>query len=60
MHGLWLIFDPRRVLTATAAMITVSAITLHFLALSTTKFDFLEFKGETMTAAEMAPLPPGR
>ena len=60
MHGLWMIFDPRRVLVATSAMITVSAITLHFLALSSTKFDFLEFKGEAMAAAEMAPLPPGR
>ena len=57
MHGIWMIFDPRRALTALAVMITVSSITLHFIMLSTTKFDFLEFKGETMTAAQMAPLP---
>jgi light-harvesting complex 1 alpha chain len=57
MHGIWMIFDPRRALTALAVMITVSSITLHFVMLSTTTFDFLDFKGESTTAAQMAPLP---
>ena len=60
MHGIWLMFDPRRALTALAVMITVSAVTLHFIVLSTTHHSWLEFKGESMSAAEMAPLPPGR
>ena len=60
MHGIWLMFDPRRALTALAVLITVSAVTLHFLTLSTATHSWLEFKGESMSAAEMAPLPPGR
>jgi hypothetical protein len=57
MHGIWMMFDPRRALTALAVMITVSSITLHFLVLSTATHSWLEFKGEAMSAAEMAPLP---
>ena len=57
MHGIWMMFDPRRVLTALAVVITVSAVTLHFLTLSTATHSWLEFKGESMSAAEMAPLP---
>ena len=41
MHGIWMMFDPRRALTALAVMITVSAITLHFLVLSTTHHSWL-------------------
>ena len=60
MHGLWMMFDPRRALTALSVVITVSAVTMHFIVLSTSTHSWLEFKGDAMNAAEMAPLPPGR
>lgn len=50
MWKMWLVFDPRRMVIAFCAMATLSSLTLHFVMLSTTTFDFLEFKGEVATA----------
>jgi len=71
MHRIWLMFDPRRVMVALTGFLTVLAITIHFILLSTARFSWLE--NGTLSAdkapvgasapaavAEMAPLPPGR
>jgi light-harvesting complex 1 alpha chain len=60
MYRFWLIYDPRRTLIAIAGLLTVLALTIHFICLSSTQFDWLQFKGEVASAAEMSPLPPGR
>ena len=42
MHKLWLLFDPRRALVAIAAFLFVLALIIHFIVLSTDKFNWLE------------------
>ena len=58
MHNIWLIFDPRR------ALLALLAVTIHFILLSTPGWNWIQLTGDgagaTASAAEMAPLPPGR
>jgi len=42
MHKIWLIFDPRRVLVALFAFLFVLALLIHFILLSTERFNWLE------------------
>jgi light-harvesting complex 1 alpha chain len=42
MWRIWLLFDPRRVLVALATFLFVLAIIIHFIVLSTDRFNWIE------------------
>ena len=42
MWRVWLLFDPRRVLTALFIFLFVLALLIHFILLSTDRFNWLE------------------
>jgi light-harvesting complex 1 alpha chain len=51
MWRMWLLFDPRRTLVALFTFLFVLAIVIHFILLSTSRFNWLE--GPTMKAASI-------
>jgi light-harvesting complex 1 alpha chain len=51
MWRVWMLFDPRRVLVSLTVFLFVLAILIHFILLSTSRFNWLE------GPAQMAPLP---
>jgi light-harvesting complex 1 alpha chain len=53
MWRLWLIFDPRRTLVALAIFLFVLALLIHFILLSTDRFNWIE--GPAVVAAAAAP-----
>ncbi len=60
MWRIWLIFDPRRALVALAVFLFVLALLIHFILLSTDRFNWLEgghMSRGSPTAAQMAPMP---
>lgn len=44
MYKLWLLFDPRRALVALTAFLFVLALIIHFILLSTDRYNWLEGK----------------
>ena len=56
MWRIWLLFDPRRVLVALFTFLFVLALLIHFILLSTNRFNWLEGPART-PAAQLAPLP---
>ncbi|PKU23659.1 light-harvesting antenna LH1, alpha subunit [Telmatospirillum siberiense] len=42
MWRLWTLFDPRRVLVALAVFLFTLALLIHFILLSTTRFNWIE------------------
>ena len=42
MYKVWLLFDPRRALVALFAFLFVLALIIHFILLSTDRFNWLE------------------
>jgi light-harvesting complex 1 alpha chain len=56
MWRLWLIFDPRRTLVALAIFLFVLALLIHFILLSTDRFNWIE--GPAVVAAAAAPVAP--
>jgi light-harvesting complex 1 alpha chain len=44
MYKVWLLFDPRRALVALSAFLFVLALIIHFILLSTDRFNWLEGK----------------
>jgi len=42
MHKLWLLFDPRRILVALTVFLFTLAIFIHFIVLSTDRFNWIE------------------
>jgi light-harvesting complex 1 alpha chain len=56
MWRLWLIFDPRRTLVALAIFLFVLALLIHFILLSTDRFNWIE--GPAVTVAAAAPAAP--
>jgi light-harvesting complex 1 alpha chain len=44
MYKLWLLFDPRRVLVAISALLFFLGLIIHFICLSTDRFNWLEGK----------------
>jgi len=59
MYRIWLIFDPRRTLIALFAFLFVLALLIHFILLSTERYNWLEGSAPApAAAAQMAPLPP--
>ncbi len=49
MWRIWLLFDPRRTLVALATFLFALAILIHFILLSTSRFNWIE--GPTRTSA---------
>ena len=44
MYKIWLLFDPRRALVALFVFLFVLALIIHFILLSTDRFNWLEGK----------------
>jgi light-harvesting complex 1 alpha chain len=57
MWRLWLIFDPRRTLVALAIFLFVLALLIHFILLSTDRFNWIEGPA-VVAAAPAAPAAP--
>jgi light-harvesting complex 1 alpha chain len=53
MWKLWLLFDPRRALIALFTFLFVLALLIHFILLSTDRFNWLEGPSAQMSAVEM-------
>ncbi|MEM1113979.1 MAG: light-harvesting antenna LH1, alpha subunit [Pseudomonadota bacterium] len=62
MYRLWLFFDPRRLMVANAIFLFTLAIFIHFILLSTAKYNWIEgaMGGDSMAAVHQEALPPGR
>lgn len=58
MWRVWLLFDPRRTLIALFTFLFVLALLIHFILLSTDRFNWLE--GPTPAAEQASPLPPAQ
>ncbi|MCH4891958.1 MULTISPECIES: light-harvesting antenna LH1, alpha subunit [unclassified Sphingomonas] len=52
MWRMWLIFDPRRTLVALAVFLFVLALLIHFILLSTDRFNWLDGGPATPAVAE--------
>jgi light-harvesting complex 1 alpha chain len=57
MWRTWLLFDPRRTLIALFAFLFVLALVIHFILLSTDRFNWLEGPQGATAAASIAPMP---
>jgi light-harvesting complex 1 alpha chain len=58
MWRMWLLFDPRRTLIALFTFLFALALVIHFVLLSTDRFNWLEGpKKARVAAAQMSPLP---
>ncbi|WP_108659926.1 light-harvesting antenna LH1, alpha subunit [Acuticoccus kandeliae] len=51
MWRMWLLFDPRRTLVALFTFLFVLALLIHFILLSTDRFNWLEGPGAHMRPA---------
>jgi light-harvesting complex 1 alpha chain len=59
MWKVWLLFDPRRTLVALFTFLFVLALVIHFILLSTDRFNWLDGPRPAATGAleQMSPLP---
>ena len=57
MWRVWLLFDPRRVLVALSVFLFVLALLIHFILLSTSRFNWLEGPTRAGMSSQLAPLP---
>jgi light-harvesting complex 1 alpha chain len=58
MWRVWLLFDPRRTLVALFTFLMVLALLIHFILLSTDRFNWLDGpRGTHAAALQAAPLP---
>jgi light-harvesting complex 1 alpha chain len=57
MWRIWLLFDPRRALIALFTFLFALALLIHFILLSTDRFNWLEGARATASAQQAAPLP---
>jgi light-harvesting complex 1 alpha chain len=57
MHKVWLLFDPRRTLVALFTFLFVLALLIHFILLSTDRFNWLDgpAKPAATSSATMSP-----
>ncbi len=58
MWRIWLIFDPRRTLVALFIFLFVLALLIHFILLSTDRFNWLDGPRQPATATATAPAAP--
>ena len=52
MHKIWLIFDPRRILVALTVFLFTLAVLIHFILLSTNRFNWIEGPRPSATVAQ--------
>ncbi|HTW27280.1 MAG TPA: light-harvesting antenna LH1, alpha subunit [Acetobacteraceae bacterium] len=58
MYRLWMLFDPRRALVGLFIFLFALALLIHFILLSTDRFNWLEgSRGAPMTMQSTTPLP---
>ena len=57
MYRIWLAFDPRRVMVALTVFLTVLAVTIHFILLSSSRYAWIE---NGTLSAEKAPVGSGQ
>lgn len=58
MWRVWTLFDPRRTLIALFTFLFVLALVIHFILLSTDRFNWLEgARKGTAVAGQMSPMP---
>ncbi len=58
MWRVWTLFDPRRTLIALFTFLFVLALVIHFILLSTDRFNWLEGPRKAMPVAnQMSPMP---
>jgi light-harvesting complex 1 alpha chain len=62
MWRVWLLFDPRRTLVALFTFLFTLALLIHFILLSTDRFNWLEGPSRLppVGAQQMSPLPQGQ
>ena len=62
MHRLWMLFDPRQVMTGIAVALLTLALSIHFILLSTDRYDWLGDPNSTGMAVSTAQeaMPPAR
>ncbi|MGI4797382.1 MAG: light-harvesting antenna LH1, alpha subunit [Janthinobacterium lividum] len=60
MWRVWLLFDPRRALVALFTFLFVLALLIHFILLSTSRFNWLEGPARAGAMSQMTPLPGGQ
>ncbi len=63
MWRIWLLFDPRRVLVALSVFLFVLALIIHFILLSTSRFNWIEGPGvkhPATASAQMLNLDPAK
>ena len=57
MWRMWLLFDPRRVLVALFTFLFVLALLIHFILLSTSRFNWLDGPSRAGALSNLAPMP---
>jgi light-harvesting complex 1 alpha chain len=57
MWRVWLLFDPRRILVALGVFLFVLGLLIHFILLSTDRFNWLDGPHRGAVAVQAAPLP---
>jgi light-harvesting complex 1 alpha chain len=57
MWRIWLLFDPRRTLVALFTFLFALALVIHFILLSTDRFNWLDGPKKGPTAGQMSPMP---
>lgn len=57
MWRIWQLFDPRRTLVALFTFLFVLALIIHFVLLSTNRFNWLEGPRSLAGANQMSPMP---
>ena len=57
MWRLWLLFDPRRTLIALFTFLFALALIIHFILLSTDRFNWLDGQRGKAPVSQMAPAP---
>jgi light-harvesting complex 1 alpha chain len=57
MWRVWLLFDPRRALVALFIFLFVLALVIHFILLSTQRFNWLDGGGKATAAAQQSSMP---
>ena len=53
MHKIWLLFDPRRVMVAMAVFLFTLAVLIHFILLSTDRYNWLDVKPLASASADV-------
>ena len=59
MWRVWLMFDPRRALVALFTFLLVLALLIHFILLSTDRFNWIEGPRKTSSSSLIMPAPVG-